>query len=227
MKEIVFKKEDLKGPLFKRIMRWISMPITLFLVKYTHVTANQITLFNTLLNFAAGYCFFQGTYKYLIIGAAIFLVRFILDYVDGSVARLRNMASQYGHWLDNASDELGKFIIFFSMSLGVYRITGSITPLLLGFVAFSGYILSSLTYNMFWRFFPFAEEVVEGEKGNRKFLKQLFFIDPLITLLILAAAFSNQIYPFLILTAAYSWIFCIGQFVALSIKVVQSQKKNK
>jgi len=222
----IFKKEDLKGPIVKKIMRRISIPIALFLAKYTRITPNQVTFFTTILSFIAGYFFYLGEYKFLIIGALIFLLRFTLDYVDGSLARAKNMASDYGHWLDNASDELGKFIVFLTFSLGVYNVTGNPWAILLGFISFSGYILNSLTYNMFWRFFPFAEKVVETEKGKRKFLKQLFFIDPLITILISLAAFTNQIYLFLLITSVYSWIFVIGQFVVLSMKIIKHEKKK-
>jgi len=223
---IMVKKEDLRAPLIKQLFRRASMPIASFLAKYTKVTPNQVTLVVFLLSFLNAYLFYLGDYIYLILGGILLGVRFLFDYVDGSLARIKNMGSMLGYWYDHHGDEAGKVILFLGITLGVFKQTQDSNVLIFGFLLTSAYLLGSLTYLVFMRVFSFADDVVEAEKGKRKFIKQFFFIDPFVTIIIMLVAFINQFYWFLLIASVYSWLFTIAQFVALSMRAKVHLKKS-
>ncbi len=224
--DIMVKEADLRGPFFKQLFRRMSMPIARFLAKYTSVSPNEVTLSIFILVFLNAYFFYLGTYFYLVIAGLLLLVRFLFDYVDGSLARIKGIGSNFGYWLDHNSDEYAKAILFFGIMMGVYNQTQDHKALIFGFLAFSGYILGSLTYQIFMRTFTFANDVVESEKGKRKFIRNFFYVDPFVTIVMLIAAFTNQMYWFLAVSAGYAWLFSFGQFIKMSISVFKHRKSN-
>ena len=71
--------------------------LTLFLLNKTKVTPTQVTWFSLLIGIGAAFSFFTG---HFIIGALLFQLHFLLDCVDGAIARLRNMKSKFGAYID-------------------------------------------------------------------------------------------------------------------------------
>ena len=94
----------------------ISKRISLFFINNRIFTPNQITLFGFLLKLLTAVMFIFGSYNNLIIGAVSYYFAYILDCVDGSVARLTNQASEFGRYLDHISDLAGDILILCSLA---------------------------------------------------------------------------------------------------------------
>lgn len=82
------------------IMEPLTLRPTLLIAKYTHIKPNHISILSLIFNVFSAICFFQGTRLSLILGAFLFELSFILDYVDGTLARLTHSLTELGRNLD-------------------------------------------------------------------------------------------------------------------------------
>jgi phosphatidylglycerophosphate synthase len=114
--------------------RAISIHITRILL-HTPVTANQVTVGMILLGVAAGTLFTFGNYWLSIIGIILLLAAYILDRVDGEIARYRKATSIQGNFLDDLYHDIVKPYIFIGISFGIYANFHTITAFILGFSA--------------------------------------------------------------------------------------------
>ncbi|WP_028951032.1 CDP-alcohol phosphatidyltransferase family protein [Sulfurihydrogenibium subterraneum] len=125
-----YTKEDLKKAL-KDKESWIAITffekvytnIALWLANYTSLTPNTITFINFFIVISSALMFYMNNF---IIGGILYLLFYILDGVDGTVARLKKISSKYGEFLDVAFDVLGVFFISISISWSLYEETKSI-----------------------------------------------------------------------------------------------------
>ena len=97
------------GPVAKYLNKRISLPISLRLAKW-NIHPNWITLLN--LGISTGFFVAQGSYKMLLMGAALFQCASIFDGCDGEVAKLNFTTSKFGQYFDSISDN-GALISFF------------------------------------------------------------------------------------------------------------------
>lgn len=95
--------------------RYYRYPVGRLIVRallHTPITPNQVTLVQPLFAALAGYLIsFQET-KYLVAAAIVFEIRSVLDCVDGTLARAKNMTSPTGHAIDGAADWLGVMFLY-------------------------------------------------------------------------------------------------------------------
>ncbi len=81
------------------------------------ITPNLITISSLIIGIIAAYCFYSGAY---ITGAILVQLSFIVDCMDGQLARYRQQFSKLGAWLDRISDRIKDFLYFFALALGFY-----------------------------------------------------------------------------------------------------------
>jgi phosphatidylglycerophosphate synthase len=88
----------LVDPLASRLV-WLVAPLK-------WVTPNLLTMGAFLLGVVTAVFFAQGDYPWLIAGAVVFHLSFVLDCMDGKIARLKGTGSVFGAWLDYVFDRL-------------------------------------------------------------------------------------------------------------------------
>lgn len=104
VREVGYKKVDawwtvlLVDPIASRLI----VPIA----NYTRLTPNQISILAFLLGLGAAYSFYIGSYTALVIGALLYHFSFILDCIDGKIARLKGTGTIFGMWLDYTLDRV-------------------------------------------------------------------------------------------------------------------------
>ena len=76
------------------------------------LSPNQITVLSVLCAVAGFALFYLGNYWY---GFGAFILAFVLDAVDGAVARARGETSKIGGFLDGVSDRLVEFFLLLSL----------------------------------------------------------------------------------------------------------------
>lgn len=76
------------------------------------LSPNKITVLSVLSAIAGFALFYLGNYWY---GFAAFVLAFVLDAVDGAVARARGETSKIGGFLDGVSDRLVEFFLLLSL----------------------------------------------------------------------------------------------------------------
>jgi len=88
-------------------------------------SANMVTSASLLSGLAACWYLAQGSYADTLIGAALFLVCYILDNCDGEVARAKNQSSTFGHHYDTFVDWLVHSAFFACLGWGTMRQSGA------------------------------------------------------------------------------------------------------
>ncbi|MFD5065026.1 CDP-alcohol phosphatidyltransferase family protein [Streptomyces sp. NPDC058394] len=88
----------LVDPVATPLVRWTAMR--------TRITPNQITWAALFLGMGAAACFALADWKWLILGAVLYHVSFIMDCMDGKLARLTGQGSEFGAWLDYIFDRI-------------------------------------------------------------------------------------------------------------------------
>lgn len=92
----------------------------------TQITPNQITIFRAIFNLLALVFFAIGNYLCLVLAFFTFQINEILDHVDGDLARIKNLRSKKGLFLEHLIDVPGSSMYgFFGLcvSIGIYRET--------------------------------------------------------------------------------------------------------
>lgn len=127
-------------------VRKISIHITKYLVR-TSATPNQITFFSFLFG-----CFgaLLVAWQHLIIGGVIIFFSYILDSVDGEVARLKGpyaltgKYSKAGPFLDATLDRVKEGVVFFCLSYALCIQAGTMVVWVIGFIAMFSVMMTNL-----------------------------------------------------------------------------------
>ena len=122
-------KEKVKNAIKKKDGWWASLfsaPSANILLCYVadikSITPNIVTTGSLIVCIIAALFISQGPAPYLIIGAILLQLAFILDCLDGQLARYREQGSNFGAWYDRVTDRVKDFLIYFSIAWGHYAI---------------------------------------------------------------------------------------------------------
>ncbi|MBC8282566.1 MAG: CDP-alcohol phosphatidyltransferase family protein [Nitrospinae bacterium] len=189
------------------LTRFISRQFTNFFLK-TSFTPNQITCLSLLIGLIAAFCFYLGSYQAGIVGSVLLLVSCWVDCVDGEVARLKFMVSEWGAKLDILADNIVHCLVFFSIGMGLFFKTSEPVYIYLGMLAVLG---------SFWSFILLSKTII-GKKANatqknseesedKNFTDQLANRD--FTYFLFVLAIFGRLDAFIILTAIGSNLLAI------------------
>ncbi|HLH76458.1 MAG TPA: CDP-alcohol phosphatidyltransferase family protein [Candidatus Binataceae bacterium] len=196
-----------------RKLSWqLSLPLA-----GTRITPNQITIVNSMLGVGAAWLFALPHYWYRLAGALLFVVITTLDGVDGEVARLKLLESEFGAQLDIISDTIVNFIVFIGIYIGCYRVGGNSTYLHLIALLAGGYGLCALVY--FWA-------VGSAGAANDRWAQVIDRCTSRdFSYLLLAFALLDILPAFAWGTALGSYLFAIGLALAVVLKRSGGVKK--
>jgi phosphatidylglycerophosphate synthase len=96
--------------------------------KWLPLHPNDITLLSVL--FAAAGAYF--VYQQSILGPVLFLLSFLIDGLDGAVARAKNLTSAFGAYLDGVCDRLVEFLALLPLLLAPSIFLPSLLTLFFG-----------------------------------------------------------------------------------------------
>jgi phosphatidylglycerophosphate synthase len=122
IREQTYKARDawwtvlLVDPLAARLVRLVA--------PYRWVTPNLLTLLAMLLGVASAGCFLAQDRWMLVAGALLFHLSFVVDCMDGKIARLNGTGSMFGAWFDFMFDRLRVFMCAVALFGGQYARTG-------------------------------------------------------------------------------------------------------
>jgi phosphatidylglycerophosphate synthase len=106
---------------------WLVDPLAARLVRlvapYRWVTPNRLTIAAFVVGIGSAACFWQGGYGWLLLGALLFHLSFVLDCMDGKIARLNGTGSVFGTWLDYVFDRLRVAVCAVGLFGGQYERT--------------------------------------------------------------------------------------------------------
>ena len=96
------------------------------LANRTKVTPNQVSVISFIVGLLAAAAFWQGDHPALVVGALLYHVSFVLDCVDGKIARLKGTGSVFGMWLDYSFDRYRVLACTGALMYGQYQRSGEI-----------------------------------------------------------------------------------------------------
>ncbi|MEV1287838.1 DUF5941 domain-containing protein [Micromonospora sp. NPDC049679] len=80
-----------------------------------------VTAFSVLFAIAAAVLFAVGDRPALVLGGVLLYLGFVLDCVDGQVARYTRRFSVFGGWLDTMADRAKEYLVYAGLAIGVER----------------------------------------------------------------------------------------------------------
>lgn len=130
---------------------WISRPpaaVLVWMLKGTRVTPNQVSFLAIAIAAGGGATLiFWRTWLGLIVGGLLLQLAYVVDCVDGQLARIKSMASPVGALLDFMLDEVKAFLVIGSAAARLYLQSQDPKWLLIGlgglFVAATGITLTT------------------------------------------------------------------------------------
>lgn len=128
VKEETYKAKDawwtvfLVDPLAGRLVVWTA--------NRTDITPNQLTLGAGVLGLLSALCFVAPAvvagpmWAWLVAGALLFHLSFVLDCMDGKIARLKHNGTVFGSWVDFVFDRIRFFGCVMALLVAQWAVTG-------------------------------------------------------------------------------------------------------
>ena len=113
------------------VLRKLSRKVSMLAVKRGW-TPNQITLASLILALVVSGFFATGWWPLMIVGAIGVQVSIIIDCADGEVARFTGVSSQFGAWLDAATDRIKEYALYAGLAIGASQHGLNLWPLAMG-----------------------------------------------------------------------------------------------
>ena len=110
----------------------VAVRLTRLVAPVRWITPNRVTLTAFTIGLLAAACFTQASRGWLIAGAVFYYVSFLLDCVDGKVARLNGTGSIFGIWLDYILDHVRIITCVTALFGGQYAATRNVAYLITG-----------------------------------------------------------------------------------------------
>ena len=147
------------APMARWVDRRISWRISYWLATHTRVAPNTVTVANTLLGLACAAMFAVPNYWIRLFGAIFFLTSITIDGVDGELARLKMIESDFGGALDIVTDNIVHIAVFVGLLVGCYRVEHSRAYLYLILILLGGFTMCAYAT---WHAFR-----MKGEQATR------------------------------------------------------------
>src|SRR3989344_2984761 len=132
LREICQKPVIHLNPLYARkVTRKISIYFTWFFINL-RVSGNTASIMMLIIGLIASLFFTLGNYYYYIIGVLLLQFWYILDHVDGELARYWKKTSAKGIFIDKINHHIVHPLIFLCIGIGLYREFNNYLMLILG-----------------------------------------------------------------------------------------------
>jgi len=168
--------EELKRKILKKVpegttlvgsffqFRRVSFMIVRYLLK-TKIIPNQVSYLEIFLLLVSGFLIATGNHLLMIIGGITILISVYLDYVDGDLARAKDMVTKRGELLDTTAFYTFHVVSILSPVIAVYIGTRSFWLLIVGGLVF----LNALIYFIYKGSFTLSR----FEQRNQRIISSL------------------------------------------------------
>ena len=110
----------------------VAVRLVRLVAPYRRITPNRITAVAFALGLTSAATFARATPGWLVAGAVLFHLSFVVDCVDGKIARLNGTGSPAGMWLDFVLDRVKVLICAAALFGGQFARTGDLAVLIAG-----------------------------------------------------------------------------------------------
>jgi len=136
----------------RNITRDMALPLTWALL-HTPVSANGVTFISLIVGMSG--CVFLSfeTDAYFLWGAILLQFWYLLDHVDGQIARYRNQSSVTGIFFDYITHHIIHIGVFIGIGWSVYTHTLEVVYILLGIITATSILVLNLIYDCQYKAF--------------------------------------------------------------------------
>ncbi|MEK7516319.1 MAG: CDP-alcohol phosphatidyltransferase family protein [Patescibacteria group bacterium] len=191
-------------------------------------TPNQITVFGTVVYLLGAGLFLKYQFAWNLAGVLLIVLSFLIDAVDGELARYRKMVAGGGVggvYVEPVSHDVQYGWVFLPIAMGSFWETGSVWPLVAGFAATTSKLLFRLLefrYNVLLRFWAERKGETYGlvpapqttPKTLQYFVFRNFFTGTGLTTMLLIAVLVRRVDFFLYFYGASFfglWLLLLGK----------------
>ncbi len=182
------------GPVARHINRPLSRLITRY-VANLDVTPNRITLFSFALAALAAFVMALPGWPALALGGVLAQLSSVIDGVDGEIARLKRLQSDYGAWLDAVLDRYADAFLLFGLTWHAFSAMqaaggSGAAAILWGFAAIVGSFVNSYTADKYDGYMrrKLGERAAQRFRMGRDVRVFLVFLGALLNLPVLTLA---------------------------------------
>jgi len=207
------------------IYRYLGVLCALKL-KNTEVTPNQLTVISFLFGILSAVLFVVDSYWSTIYAIILYQICIVLDYADGTLARLKQQNSFLGIWLEAVLDPLREFFVIFGVCIGLWNQYLDPMIWILGFILIATNYMMDIEAITF-ESYPFATASTTGftsKSGLYSIGKHFISIRTTRYMAIVLFGIAGQMFAFLAFFAAYN--ICVFLSLAFVMgKVFRKQDK--
>ncbi|KUO42671.1 MAG: hypothetical protein APU95_03060 [Hadesarchaea archaeon YNP_N21] len=146
-------------------------PLAKLLIKHTNVKPNDVTVLSFVFLIMGSIFLLRGAYWYQVLGATFALIYIILDCVDGSIARVKDLCTKFGQWLDGIIGFVSHPLLIFCLAVGI----GTQQALILGSLAMIAYPMQYLITRFYKLDILGKDEPISiGKQGKYEFVRYLY-----------------------------------------------------
>jgi phosphatidylglycerophosphate synthase len=144
------------GPRMRFVMPRISVRCTRWILNHApSTTPNQVTFVSAVLGMAAGVLLVPTGIGWAVAAFIVYQLHILTDYIDGEIARVRDLASVRGSYYDLMVGRYVKPVVLYGGALGAWMLhrntpTGS-ADLILGALAVTGFLLDKEAVDVWYR----------------------------------------------------------------------------
>lgn len=138
------------------------------LANRTNITPNQISLTSFAIGLIAAYAFYLGSAGALAAGAVLYHLSFILDCIDGKIARLKGSGTMFGVVLDIMLDHLRVVICGAALAVGQFQLTGEVSYLFIVLVFTFAYLFRHLNALQLYKVRRLMGKKLEAARRERE-----------------------------------------------------------
>jgi len=152
------------GPRMRFVMPRISVRVTRWLLNHApSTTANQVTAVSAVLGMAAGVLLIPTGVLPATLAFVVYQLHILTDYMDGEIARVKELASAKGAYFDLMVGRYVKPVVLYGAAVGSwlmhpYTPEGSIDLLLGGFIV-AGFFLDKEAVDVWYRANPMRHDL--------------------------------------------------------------------
>lgn len=145
------------GPRMRFVMPRVSIRVTrVILDRAPSVTPNQVTFVSALLGIAAGaFLLVPSGVLAAVVAFLLYQAHILADYVDGEIARVRQLASTKGAYYDLMVGRMTKPIVLYAAAIGTWLshqdAPGAEMDLLFGALMVAGFLLDKEAVDVWYR----------------------------------------------------------------------------
>ncbi|MFI7127607.1 CDP-alcohol phosphatidyltransferase family protein [Nonomuraea sp. NPDC050153] len=107
----------------------VACRVALPVANRTQLTPNALTVLSLVLGAVSATCF---ALNHHMAGAVVFYLSFMIDCVDGKIARLKGTGTPFGLWLDYVGDRVRVVLCAGGLAYGQYVLTSDVRYVVLG-----------------------------------------------------------------------------------------------